>query len=247
MKYALFFPVALCLLLITPPVPAPAAGEDYAVGIPEISGTGQRQAEVEALLREAYARIGVTVRFEYLPLLREYDSAAQRRIDASAARTPIAAQGDPDLVLVETPLLRTTVVAYSRAPRAGLDTWDDLRGLKTGYLRGDRTTCKFLTCRNPGAYRFASLKAGFSALREERLDVFVTHTTIVRLGGMAEAAQDLAASPPLFEGFFHHALNLRHADLAPRLSAALREMIESGASERLMGRFSPLLPDPPER
>lgn len=246
MKYALL-PAILCLLFCLPLRPAPAAGEDFVVGIPEISGTGHRQAEAEALLREAYARIGVTVRFEYLPLLREYDSAARRRIDASAARTPLAAKGDPGLVLVETPLLRTTVVAYSLAPRAGLRTWDDLRGLKAGYLRGDRTSGAFLVGRTPDAYRFASLKAGFAALREKRLDVFVTHTTIVRLGGMGEAVRDLAASPPLYDGFFHHALNLRHAELAPRLSGAFREMLDDGTSGRLMGRFRSLLPDPPER
>jgi len=243
MKHALLLSALLCLLLL----PAPAAGEDFVVGIPDMNGSGPQLPEAEALFREAYGRIGVRVQFEYLPMLREYSEATLRRIDASAGRTPAAAQGSPDLVLIETPLLRTTVVAYSRKPLAGLHTWDDLLSLKLGYLRGDLTTLHHLARRHPDAYGFSSLQDGFSALQKERLDVFVTHTTFVRLSGMDDAAKRFASSPPLYDGFFHHALNRRHAHLAQGLSDAFGAMIEDGTSERLMGRFRDLLPDPSAR
>lgn len=238
-----FLGVFLLVFLIS----AAQAQTIYRIGMPYIDGTRHPLPAMEALLRQAYARAGAMVDFQYLPMLREVSDAQRSSIDASAGRTPIAVRGMDDLILTETPLLKTSVLAYSMQPVPDIAAWVDLKDSRIAILRGDLTSRNLLADQNITAAVVSTLNCGFEALRDERLDYFVTHSTLVVLGGISESVEDLHASMPLYEGHFHHALSRDHAELAKRVSRSLRGMLEDGTSARLLGKRSRLLPDTPGR
>lgn len=235
------------MLLLIPLISAAQAQTIYRIGMPYIDGTRHPLPAMEALLRQAYARAGAMVDFQYLPMLRDVSDAQRNSIDASAGRTPIAVRGMDTLILTETPLLKTSVLAYSMHPAPQIAAWADLKGSRIATLRGDLTSRNLLADQNITAAVVSTLNCGFEALRDERLDYFVTHSTFVILGGISGSVENLHTSVPLYEGHFHHALSRDHAELAGRVSRSLRDMLEDGTSTRLLGKRSFLLPDAPPR
>lgn len=240
-------PAILALVLAVPILWAPnsASAQDhvFVVGMPYVDGEEKTSPEVKDLLGEAYARAGATATFRYLPMLRDVNDANGSTIDASAGRTKLAVRDKETFIQVATPLLKTTVVAYSTRSDLHPTSWADLRGLSIGYLRGDETTRTSLSDARIQAHVFSSLRCGFKGLRKGRIDAFVTHSTFVALADMTGETANLRQSVPLYAGFFYHSVNRKYADVADRLSKALNEMLHDGTSRRIMGRFAGLLPD----
>ncbi|WP_158946686.1 substrate-binding periplasmic protein [Pseudodesulfovibrio cashew] len=211
--------------------------------MPELKGPQEPLPECEALIEEAYRRAGMAVRFIYIPMLRDFAETSAQVLDASAGRTDVAAQGNDNIVLSATPLLKTSLVAYTVRSRPGIKTWRDLRQGKVGYLRGDMTTRNLARENKLRTTAFASLEQGFGALRAGHLAAFVTHTTFLELAESPHLTREFNASPPLYTGYFYHALNKENGGMAVRLSRIFDEMLKDGTSEKLLGRYAFLLPE----
>lgn len=95
---------------------------------------------MEAILTEAYRRIGTAVTFKCLPPKRDLIWANNFTIDASAIRSKEALQDYPNLVEVQVPLFQYRLCAFTADPDITIHTWKDLRGYRVGAALGGIVT-----------------------------------------------------------------------------------------------------------
>lgn len=234
MRFLTLFFVTLSLLCSAG---AAIAREELLVGI-QCYNQGCRIEELENILAEAYSRIGETVEFRYLPPKRMGEEATDNGIDGYGLITSAEAQDVPGLVLVRQPLARASLVAFSAYRGRRIRSWEDLRGLTVGTVRGSillqEDTLEGLDIKR---YRFNDAKPAFSMLKEGRLDVLLGDAT----AGMLLARQmelEVYPSPPLRTAALYHAVVQKRAALAEPLAAAFKAMIKDGTMARLLGRYS---------
>jgi ABC-type amino acid transport substrate-binding protein len=90
----------------------------------------------EALLRKAYASLGLQVEFLAWPLPRTQVELRNGRLDGVAMRSDVYFEQTPFLRRVDVPLLQLQVFAYARPPCAQALTPEELGKSRISYQRG---------------------------------------------------------------------------------------------------------------
>lgn len=103
--------ILLCLILLPSSV---QAREWYVVGMPCLGFETCESPAAETIIQEMYRRIGAQARISYLPRLRDLEDANNNIIDASAARTINAISAFPNLIAVDEPLAKISIVAVTQ-------------------------------------------------------------------------------------------------------------------------------------
>jgi len=209
------------------------------IGSPDLLAQG-RGAELQALIREAYRRIGLDVTFMELPTLRELEWADLGEVDGCLVRTTMVAERFPHLVRVRFPLLQHCLAACSLAEGADVQGPGDLQGLRVGACRGSLGTIGYLRQQGITPVLFNDSAAALRALGERRIDTAVGVRLLLKMAAQEQMLQ-VRYSPSLHKWNFYHWLNREHADLAPRLARVLREMYGDGDTARLLGRYAWML------
>lgn len=193
----------------------------------------QTHAIAEAVLTEAYRRIGYKVEFVPLPGLRALEWANEGVTGGDVARIQGTELKYPNLIPVNVPVIRFEGVAFAKTHIRDIASWEDLRGLRIGIVRGIRYAVI-------GTEGMEPLKANdmthlFTLLDRDRIHVAVA----VRTAGLIEIKRHFSNSniriigKPLHVSPLYHFLNERYRDLAGRLTSVLTEMTESGDMEQL--------------
>lgn len=98
----------------------------------------QTHAIAKHVLMEAYSRLGYKVVFDDLPGRRALEWANTGLTDGDVARIAGTGTKYPNLIRVETPVIYFKGVAFSKTIDKPVNTWDDLKGLRIGVVRGIR-------------------------------------------------------------------------------------------------------------
>lgn len=244
MKRLIVCGIAICLCLY--PVAAVAGGEQniFVIGLWHIGEDQCDMPEVEAILTEAYQRIGATVTFRCLPPKRDLVWADNLTIDASALRDKEVLRDHPNLVEVPVPLFQYSLCAFTANPDLTIHTWDDLQGHKVGATLGKMAPGIMLRRHSVDYQDFVSPVSAVSLLHKRRLEVFVHDCLSCKHIIQKLQLKDII-SQPLYTGYAYHILNRKHEHIIPRLSDAFTDMIQDGTLKRLAGRFVPYLPGGP--
>lgn len=115
--------LALLSLLATLPAWATDKGE---VRIAAVRDDASTEHTFEVVMREAYRRIGLPVRVEYLPALRGLAEANSGQADALLARLPVIEKDYPNVRRVPTSIGRMTFLAVTYKPSLRVRSWEDL-------------------------------------------------------------------------------------------------------------------------
>ncbi|PTT93319.1 hypothetical protein DBR42_00175 [Pelomonas sp. HMWF004] len=121
------------------PLAAPAAPADTpATPVVRIATNIERTyfPPAEALLRKAYATLGLQVEFVAWPLARAQVELRAGNVDAVAMRTEVFFEQMPNVRRVEVPMLTLSVYGYSRPPCPAALTPDDLAKARVSFQRG---------------------------------------------------------------------------------------------------------------
>lgn len=186
-----------------------------------------------ALLRRAFERLGMDLQFEALPLRRSLQMSLEGRLDGESLRIRDLSYKHPELLLVPVPIATVQVLGYVR--KAGPKPRDDeaLLALRLGYPRGVVLVERWLS--------YATRKVEASTrtdllrlLRAEVIDVALLPSA----AGLPELEPDdmtgLVRLPtPFHMTPLYALLHERHRALLPRLAAVLRDMEDSGESNKL--------------
>ena len=185
----------------------------------------------ERILNDAFKRIGVAFDFVRLPLLRLIEMANDGAVDADIGRIPEVAQRFPNLVMVPTPNCNSEVAVYGAMPDFATVTRSAIKGMRIGIVRGVFILDKYTQGMNLVVVQdFAAL---MNMLMERRIDAAVAIYLDTELQLRKKVIPGLVRWPYLWAAEPLHCLvHKRHAELVPRLDAALAQMTKAGLTRR---------------
>ena len=188
---------------------------------------------------ELFRRLGMTVQFKVMPLQRLTVASEQGAVDGEVARIGSYAAQHPELVRVDEPVYDIVWALFSIDTGLRLSALGELavQPLRVTYQRGIALCEQALKAVVP-ADRLLDVGTdaqGFNMLRVGRSDLHCTGDlslptlqSLPELRGVdiSHRVLDISANPlfPL--------VHKRHAELAPRLAAALKQMKAEGLIER---------------
>ncbi|WP_041915735.1 substrate-binding periplasmic protein [Pseudodesulfovibrio mercurii] len=185
-----------------------------------------------AVLREAYARLGIQVIFRDYPARRGLAEADAGGADGEAARMGGLGSELPNLIQVRPSIVSVQGVAVTCDPDLTIRDRRDLVPLRIGVHTGLRLSDKLVQ----GLDRVTQghWDQLFHLLYLGRLDVIIGYDGIERTQAGHPGAERLRVIRPVrWRVPLYHYLNRRHADLVPRLEAVLERMRINGEMARL--------------
>jgi len=186
-----------------------------------------------AVLGRACERLGLTVRFEALPLRRSLRMTEQGHLDGEALRIATVTHDHPSLLAVPVPLVTVRVVGYVRATGPVPQDWSLLETLRVGYPRGVVLLEK-LGARLPHKVEATNHADLMRLLRAQTIDIALLTLAAGQPEPDAALLADAVALPaPLSVTPLHALLHQRHRELLPRLAGVLQDMENSGEAARL--------------
>ena len=201
----------------------------------------QTHAMAKEVVRTAYGRIGLRTRFRFYPAIRSLELANQGVTDGDIARIAGTENAFPALRPVPTAVFRFQGVAFTKTVRRQIDTWEDLRGLRVGVIRGIRYSTIGTKGMNP--YFAEDMTHLFRLLANDRIQVAVA----VASAGRIEIHRNFQNSgihetgAPLHSGALFHFVHKKNGHLVEDLDRVLRAMKQSGEirdiSERTLHRL----------
>lgn len=184
-------------------------------------------------LKTAYSEIGYKVELEKLSDQRTYASADSGQIDGLVLTSKTILKTHHNLILVDIPLTKIEVVAYSITKNFKVKGIDSFKQYKTGILRGYTLTDNLT--QNMDRQIVDSYDSLFSILQIGRVD------TIIMLKN--EAQRFLNANPqfkdvkelvpPLYTLPLYHILNKKHEDLAVKIKPIIEKLLKENLLEEL--------------
>ena len=216
-----------------------AADRSYTIGI-LCPGTKEcRSLEVEGVISEAYARIGASVDFVYLPWLRDLIEADKGRIDGCAFRSMESLEGYKNLINIPTPLLNVKIVALSLDSDVELGSPESADKYVLGVRRGDKLALRMASKYGKKVYEVDSFEQLFALMKKKRVDAVLFEREFADSLASELITDDLNQSSPLGNSLLYHVINKKHKrDLFNRLDKAFVEMKRDGTFRRLIGPYS---------
>lgn len=234
--------LAAGLLMVLPGVSHPALAGSPA---PIVFGTDLDAATysgnwLRRIYVEAFRRLGVPLEFAVFPTRRLSAELDQGHVDGEPVRVYGYADTHPNLVRVEESALDVVFALYTTNPELRLNRLEDLAG--TGWIgeyRRGVAFCETILKQRLPAARLSDVAATDQGLRKllaQRTDFYcdidnmvLTALALPEFKGVTRVRRllDLGSPLPLYPY-----LHKKHAALAPRLAAALKQMKAEGLIER---------------
>ena len=195
------------------------------LSVPDQSGM------LDRMLKEAFSRIGVQVKFITLPSERSLVEAERGNIDGDNNRVAGLQNRYPQLIQVPESNMTYEFMAFATKPGMVINGWSDLDPLYVAQIIGWKIFED--NVKSPRVTKVATSMQLFSFLKAGRPDVALFD----RIGGNhylkeLDVKQGYAVEPPLAKREMYLYLNARHADLVPALAKALRAMKADGSHAR---------------
>ena len=184
------------------------------------------------VMADAYSQVGAKAVVKTFPTARSIEMANNGVTDAEALRGPGLEHDFPNLIPIPEPIVMLEYRAYTVGKPLEGEGWTALRGKRICVNLGE----KLIEDRTRGFSREMAhgIDAALKMLKAGRCEVVVANQfvwlTVERdnLGTFCAGSGRLDAFP-----LFHY-VNKRHADLVPGLTAALRDIRDSGRLDRYL-------------
>jgi len=191
------------------------------------------QAIGAVIVKAAYEKLGIPVKFAILPGKRALAESSEGRADGEVHR--IFEMGDeyPTLLRVPTPINYIEPSVFSKKHGFEVTDCTAFQGYQIGIVRGVKHS-QLCTQGMENVFVGDDLSGVMRMLDAGRVDLLIT----ARINGLLMAKElGLDAikplSPPLSRLWVYHYLHERHKDLIPTIDAVFKAMQESGELETL--------------
>lgn len=201
-----------------------------------ISSLGSASTYIpEKIMREVYAKLGISIKITKLPAARSIETANSEVAGAELARIKVDPYEYPNLVRVPVAIDTIEGVVFSKYEHFKVNGWDSLRPYKIGIRRGVKFTEK--GTKGMGVMLANSNKQLLLMLAKGRVDVVVLN----RRNAAYELEQSefqgiISLSPSVHYLEVFHYLHVTNRYLLPRLGKALKKMRKSGEMDRIAGQ-----------
>ncbi len=193
---------------------------------------------------EALSRMDITFRYRVLPPKRASFYSDQGSIDGELSRVFDYNTEHPNLIRIEEHHLLSVFSAFAADPTITLNGWQSLKNTSYNveYRRGIKICAENLTAVIPSERlsEIHSIQAGIGKLLTGRSDVFIEPEDGVFDYLKSEEFQRASRGRAIhkvgtMETMTSHLwLHKKHRDLAPRLSAILRDMKQEGLFDQYL-------------
>jgi polar amino acid transport system substrate-binding protein len=190
-------------------------------------------AEVgEAILEEAYRRIGIKVEFIYYPSERALIESNLGRIDGEMYRINGLDKTYTNLVKVPTSYISAVHFVYSIDPDIKVNGYDSLKSKSIAYRQGlkavEKNTADF------NQRQVSSPEQAFFMLEKGRVDIVIeeelTSTSIIKENKLKNIKP---LYPAISEDKLFHYLNKNYEHLVPEIDRVLKTMLLDGTIDKL--------------
>jgi polar amino acid transport system substrate-binding protein len=188
---------------------------------------------------EAFRRLGVPLQIAYAPTQRLGLLLDQGDIDGDAVRAMAFAAAHPDAIRVDEWLLDDRFALYATDTSMALRHLDELQGsnLRVLYRRGV-VYCERTLARLPPERlsNVTTTSQGLKMLLAGRADVYcdIDSSVLQALDEEPSKAPAVRKLLDLQSAALYPYLHARHAELAPRLAAVLKQMKSEGLLDRYL-------------
>lgn len=223
-------PVPLVAFLLI----APASARAQQLVFSTIEGSPDVEIVV-AVLKEAYARLGIEILVQRLPANEALRRSSSGEVDGEVSRIDGVARDHPNLIQVPVPVGYIQGAVFSRDVDLHLAGWHSLRPYRVGRVSGvlfaERGTRGFDTVVADDYDELIDL------LLTDRVDLIVApyingRVAIKNHPGGAELELN-----GIIETFLlYHYLHARHADLATAVAEVLKSMLRDGTMRDIFDR-----------
>ena len=191
------------------------------------------QAIGAVIVKAAYEKLGIPVRFAVLPGKRALAESSEGRADGEVHRIFEIGDDYPALLRVPTPINYIEPSVFSKKYEFKVTNCAALQGYQIGIVRGVKHS-QLCTQGMENVFVGDDLTGVMRMLNAGRIDLAIT----ARINGLLMAKElGLEAikplSPPLSRLWVYHYLHEGHKDLIPTIDAVFKEMQESGELEAL--------------
>lgn len=214
--------VALCIV-------TSASADPLILGA--VKGSSDVNAGV-AVIREAYRRLGVDIEIRWLQSSESLDLSNTGVIDGEIQRIDGISRMFENLIQVHVPVNFIQGVVFGRTDSVVVRGWHSLKPYRVGIVKGI-VFAEEGTADLPDVKRFDSYEELFTGIRDGLVDVGV----MPRVNGILlqrQGIKNVVEIPGVLEHIFlYHYLNKKHADLVPRLTRTLKDMLEDFSTQSL--------------
>ena len=183
----------------------------------------------QQVLRQAYHRLGVSIRFVTLPNARIRELLETEELDGVDYRISDAPVGD--LKKISPAITYEEFVVYTVNKIFKVDGYSSLRPYSIGYLSGARIFEDKL--RGMRVDTAPTLESLFRKLVAGRTDLAIDSSSGICLIRKLGLTQIQTLNHPLERILGYHWLSGRHAELIPKLEATLRLMDKDGSIAKI--------------
>ena len=191
------------------------------------------QAVGAVILKAAYKKLGIPVKFVILPGKRALAESSEGRADGEVHRIVEIGDEYPTLLRIPTPINYIEPSVFSKKHEFEVTDCAALQGYQIGIVRGVKHS-RLCTQGMQNVFAGDDLTSVMRMLNAGRVDLLIT----ARINGLLMAKElKLDAikplSPPLSRFWVYHYLHERHKKLVPTIDAAFKAMQESGELKAL--------------
>ena len=191
------------------------------------------QAIGAVIVKAAYEKLGIPVKFAISPGKRALAESSQGRADGEVHRIFEIGDEYPTLLRVPTPINYIEPSVFSKTHDFKVTDCAALQGYRIGIVRGVKHS-ELCTRGMEKVFAGDNLNSVMRMLHAGRVDLLIT----ARINGLMMAKElGLNAikplSPPLSRFWVYHYLHERHKDLVPTIDAVFKSMQERGELEAL--------------
>ena len=191
------------------------------------------QAIGAVIVKAAYEKLGMPVKFEILPGKRALMESSEGRADGEVHRIIEIGDEYPALLRVPTPINYIEPSVFSKNHEFEVMDCPALQGYQIGIVRGVKHS-QLCTQGMENVLAGNDLTAVMRMLNAGRIDLLIT----ARINGLLMAKElkldtIKPLSPPLSRFWVYHYLHKSHKELVPRIDNVFKSMQESGELEAL--------------
>lgn len=195
-------------------------------------GAGNETAPYYPLIKEILEEAGISSELVVQPAGRSLENANKGLLDGELLRVISIEANFPNLVRVPTPMLTTTVYAYTLVNGPVIEQLIDLKPLKVATVRGQQISMQLLNSIEATVTYVATQAALVQMLKSGRVQA-VTNVGAL-MDPLVRGDQSIRRNePPIFSITAHIFLHKKHEGLIPRIDAVIREWGAERIAERI--------------
>ncbi|MBN2619213.1 MAG: transporter substrate-binding domain-containing protein [Spirochaetales bacterium] len=174
----------------------------------------------QEIISEVYKNAGIDCKFVTYSLEKSMALITKGDIDAELIRAKQIILNNPEVLIIDVPVLNIETVAFYKNETISIESWDDLKNYNVSYEKGIKVTENNLVNCNK-LFPANSIKDAFTLLSKGRVDIVITG----KVNGLYNAGllqiDGLYYSESLSSIALYHLVNKKLINIVPLLEEQL--------------------------